>query len=207
MKILSLLCLCCLGLAAEDQVQFQPGVLAKVYACGAFSGKLWWQEYKDTSNLWPIDKLPDSPGEILRLKELPIVDATPLPQLAKDGIPSYLVNPKTGILRGVNFYAVEFEGYFSAPIEGVYTLVITSDDPIEVFIEGKSVCKSDYAADPIYGPTLTGQDRGGNPNGSVVAVDQGADPRLKAYSATIQASLRLAPNKWLSCRSADRLTG
>lgn len=194
MKFLVILILGAAALVAEDQVQFQPGVLAKIYACGAWSGKLLWNDYTDSSGLWPIKVLPDSPGEILRLKELPVVEATTLTQLRKNIAPSLLVNPKSAILRGQNFYAVEFEGYLIAPTEGIYTVVISCDDPYEVYMEGKLIVKSEWAADPKLGPVLSGDPF--NPEQCRVPDGSENDVHLVGSTATKQASVQLSPNKF-----------
>ena len=189
------------ALAAEDQVQFQPGVLAKIYACGSFTGTITFNAMTDTSGNWPIKNLPDSPGEIQRLREFPIVEATSLKRLNSGSLPSYLVTPKTSILRDINYYAIEFEGYFLAPLDGVYTLVVNSDDPIDLFIEAKSVLKSEYSVSPIIGPTLDGAELR-SPHTENLAYDSWVNEkdfensRIVASAATLQASVRLSPNKY-----------
>lgn len=191
MRIFLSVILACTLAQAEEQVQFQPGVLAKIYACGAYTGTMDWQNMSvDTSNAWPIKALPDAPGEVQRLREFPTIEATPLTEMAK-GVPaSKLVKPKTNILTGINYYAVEFEGYLLADMEGVYTLVVTSDDPVQIFIEGKSILNDFFEANPI----LLGVKYNGGPN--EVPDAEVNNPLIIPSVNTSQASFKLSPNKY-----------
>ena len=178
---------------AEETVQFQPGVLAKIYACGRLPAEtpLAWNKAPVDVPEWPIKALPDSPVEVLRLKELPLVDATSMNEIAnKKGEPSRLVASKADVLRGCHFYAVEFEGYYLSPLDGVYTIGVTSDDPVTVFIEGKQVLSSEFVASMIHGPGINDRE----PNNW--QVDKLDDPRLVPSVSTAQGSVHLAPNKY-----------
>ena len=188
-----LLCFVLLSPAiAEDQIQFQPGVLAKIYAVGVYpqDAKLTWNEMKADVPGWPIKELPDAPVEVLRLKELPTVEATSLKDIAAKGEPTRLVTSKSGVLRGCNFYAVEFEGYLQSTIDGVSTIGITSDDPVEVFVEGKRILNSDFSASPVRGPSAKESER------SFWPVESLDNPILVPDVATAQGTFRLSPNKF-----------
>ena len=180
------------SVVAEEQVQFQPGVLAKVYAIGTYpqDAKLTWNEMKPDVPGWPIKELPDAPVEVMRLKELPIVEATSMKDIAAKGEPSRLVTSKSGVLRGCNFYAVEFEGYLQSTTDGISTFGITSDDPVEVFVEGKRILSQEFSASPITGPTFRDRETANWPTESL------DDPRLVPSLATAQGSVRLSPNKY-----------
>lgn len=155
-RTLALVALLAVNVIAEETVAFQPGLLAKIYVCGKYPEESIadWDKIKLDVADWPIKALPDAPAEIQRLRELPEVEPTSLEAIfTKRADPNYLVPTKSGIMRGVNFYAVEFEGYYFAAQEGLYTVTVTSDDPVDVFIEGKLVLRSEFAANPIEGPT------------------------------------------------------
>jgi hypothetical protein len=179
---------------AEETVVFQPGCLAKIYVCGKYSDnyELKQTKFKDDVPEWPIKVLPDAPVEVLKLKELPVVEATPLAKIwgKNKAVPSRLVESKADVLRGANFYAVEFEGYLQATVAGIHTIGIVSDDPIEVFVEGKSILKSDISVSPIEGPSKNGDDKlwPGNE-----LEDQ---PALVASVTASQGSFSVSPNKW-----------
>ncbi len=176
----------------EEQVQFQPGVLAKIYAVGRYpqEAKLAWNEVKADVPGWPIKELPDAPVEVLRLKELPVVEATSMTDIAAKGEPSRLVTSKLGVLRGCNFYAVEFEGYLQSTTEGISTIGVTSDDPVDVYVEGKRILSSGFSASPITGPTFKENETANWPKDSL------DDQRLVPSVATAQGSIRLSPNKF-----------
>ena len=185
-------CVILTSVVAEEQVQFQPGVLAKVYAIGTYplTAKLTWNEMKPDVPGWPIKELPDAPVEVMRLKELPIVEATSMKDIAAKGETSRLVTTKSGVLRGCNFYAVEFEGYLQSTIDGISTIGITSDDPVDVYIEGKRIINLEFSASPITGPTFKESEATNWPTASL------DDPRLVPAVATAQGSVRLSPNKF-----------
>jgi hypothetical protein len=145
--ILSLLAVAVPLTAAE--VTYEPGCLAKIYVVGRVVGdanEVPPGTDKDNQKLWPITALPDSPAETLKLSALPAVDV-----VASDpnngGNPNTLVRSRSGILRDVNYYAVEFEGWFKAEQDGIYTLSVQSDDPVEVYVEGKAILRSTFVAD------------------------------------------------------------
>ena len=184
-----------LQMLAEETVVFQPGCLAKIYVCGKYADKneLTWEKFKDDVPEWPIKVLPDAPVEVLKLKELPIVDATPLHKIWDQkikAVPSYLVQSKSDVLRGVNFYAVEFEGYLQTAVAGIHTIGIVSDDPVEVFVEGKSILKSDISASPIDGPSKNGNER------MWPEKEMEDQPTLAASVTASQGSFNVSPNKW-----------
>lgn len=138
-----------LPLYAADEVTYEPGCLAKIYVIGRVMGdanELPDGSDKENLKLWPIVSLPDSPAETLRLNGLPAVTAVPA-DANNGGHPNALVRSRTGILRDANYYAVEFEGWFKADQDGVYTISVQSDDPVEIYVEGKSVAKSTFTAD------------------------------------------------------------
>jgi hypothetical protein len=182
-----------LQMLAEETVVFQPGCLAKIYVCGKYPDKyeLTHDKFKDDVPEWPIKVLPDAPAEVLKLKELPVAEATPLSKIwdKTKAEPSRLVQSKADVLRGANFYAVEFEGYLQATVAGVHTIGIVSDDPVEVFVEGKSVLKFDFCASPIDGPRQ---------NGSMQwdARQLEDQPALIAATMASQGSFSVSPNKW-----------
>ena len=183
-----------LQMLAEETVVFQPGCLAKIYVCGKYSDKyeLTHDKFKDDVPEWPIKVLPDAPVEVLKLKELPVVDATPLSKIwdKTKAEPSRLVESKAGVLRGANFYAVEFEGYLQATGAGVHTIGIVSDDPVEVFVEGKSILKSDISASPIDGPSKKDENK-------CWPISELEDqPALVATVTASQGSFNVSPNKW-----------
>jgi hypothetical protein len=101
-----------------------------------------------------------------------------------------LVQSKTDVLRGANFYAVEFEGYLQTTASGIHTIGIISDDPVELFVEGKSILKSDTAASPIAGPSQRAETQYWEKD---KLEDQ---PTLAASTTASQGSFNVSPNKW-----------
>ena len=196
--ILATALVCPIALHAEA-VSFSPGCLAKVYVIGNFppdpeakkDSPLAQVSERQMKGLWPITVLPDGPVEILRLPNLPTVTATPLSKIClASEPPNHLVESKTGILSNVNVYAVEFEGYFQAPKDGVYTFGAISDDPVEIYIEGNKVAESTFAADISDGPRY-----GKRTDDFVSDVDVKAD-RALGTTASAQGSVKLAPGRW-----------
>lgn len=183
-----------------ETVSFSAGCLAKIYVIGNFpfdpdSGKsspVAIVTEKQLKGLWPIENLPDGPVEILRLPNLPTVNAVPLSKLClASESPNHLVESKSGILTNVNVYAVEFEGYFQAPKEGVYTFGAISDDPVEIYIEGNKIAESTFAANLSDGPHWGAE----NANDMVHEINIKAD-RVLGTTAALQGSAKLAPGRW-----------
>ncbi len=196
---LILLCVTLAPLAAET-VTFQPGCLAKVYALGSLpAGKPpTWNTVTDDPKIWPIKALPDAPSEILRLKALPEVDVTPLEDVIFKNIsPSMLVTAPS--LTGINYYAVEFEGYFLATREGVYGFAATSDDPVKIIVEGQLIGESTYSADPTDGPREFG-DEGTYGGTWWRESSMRQDPPVQAFrqgsAGAAQGAVSCAPNRW-----------
>ncbi len=126
---------------AEDAVTYEPGCTAKIYVIGRHNE----HEKKENDKLWPIKALPDAPSETIRLPGGPNIETDPSDK-TNNGYPNYLVRSKLGLLKDVNYYAVEFEGWVQAKADGVYTISTQSDDPVEIFMEGKPVLRSDFFA-------------------------------------------------------------
>lgn len=190
---------CPFALHAEA-VTFSPGCLAKIYVIGNFlpdpdagnSPPLAVVTEKQMKGLWPINTLPDGPMEVLRLPNIPIV-AAPVASNVCYGLeePNHLIESKTGILNNVNVYAVEFEGYFLASKEGLYTFGALSDDPFEIYVEGNKVAESSFAANMSEGP------RSGNrPDDAVIDGDLKKDDSFPCSSNSAQGTTKLAPGRW-----------
>lgn len=126
---------------AEDTVTYEPGCTAKIYVIGRFE-----KDQKENDKLWPIKALPDAPSETVRLTGGPNVETNPSDKTNNNGHPNYLVRSKLGLLNDVNYYAVELEGWVQAKTDGVYTISLQSDDPVEIFMEGKSIVRSEFIA-------------------------------------------------------------
>lgn len=184
--------------ADSPAVQFQPGCLAKIYPMGKLIEPTHWNVFKDNKDCWPITTLPDAPTEILRLPSLPTVEAINLDRIwKKREDPSRLVESKMGCLRDINYYVVEFEGYFLAPQEGSYSFTVTSDDPVALYIEGNLLAQHVQAANPTESPSLAaGQ--------NAVLPDDLADSHLVPSTWTAQGTASMTPNRWyhlsLVCR-------
>jgi len=192
---LILLCVTLSPLAAET-VTFQPGCLAKVYALGSLPvGKqLAWNEVNDDEKAWPVKVLPDAPSEILRLKSLPEVDVTPLEDIILKRLqPSVLVNATC--LTGINYYAVEFEGYFLAGQEGVYGFGVTSDDPVKIIVEGQLIGESSYSANPVAGPVEYG-DSGPFWLEADIKPDAPSPDLRRGSAGAALGAVSCAPNRW-----------
>ncbi len=181
---------CCTLLAAGDAdpvVTWVPGCLAKVYACGtAEVGN--GQEVKPGAG-WPIKALPDSPGEVLLLPAVPTVESPTAVDLFIKTAPTNVLLPKSKMLAGVNFYAVEFEGYYLAASEGVYAIAAASDDPLEIYVEGKLIAKDETFADPNKGRMYHERDW------VKTEVIKGTDPPTMATHA-LHGSVKLSPNRY-----------
>jgi PA14 domain len=182
-----------------ESVSFSPGCLAKIYVIGNFpldpeakkKSPLMAVTEKQMKGLWPIVTLPDGPVEILRLPQMPTVAALPISKLCLESEqPNHLVESKTGILTNVNVYAVEFEGYFLAAKEGIYTFGAISDDPVEIYVEGNKIAESTFAADLSDGPRI-----GDNAEDLVNEVDVKAN-RVVGTTSSTQGSVKLAPGRW-----------
>lgn len=172
----------------DQVVTWSPGCLAKIYVCG----KAEVAEGRDVrpGPSWPIKALPDSPAETQMLTALPAVDFPPGPDVfAKMLPPPYLVTKSKVLTGGVNFYAVEFEGYFLSTSEGTYTFSAETDDPVEIYLEGNAVAKHDFSANPNYGKKSRRGDDWWHK-------DWMLDPGLKPETAVAQGSVRLAPNRY-----------
>ncbi len=190
-KIVILIACSLVVLSAADTdatVSWAPGCLAKIYLCG--KAEVPEGNEVRAGSAWPIKALPDAPAEVLQLPNLPQVDAPPASDLANKGTESnpLVVSKKRVLDLSTNFYAVEFEGYYLSTTDGVYTIAVTSDDPVELFVEGKSLLKSDVSANPNLG--RVGQ------YGDYWAADKLNSPNLLPETTAVQASLRLAPNRY-----------
>lgn len=191
---------CCATLAGGDAdtvVTWVPGCLAKIYVCGT-------AEIRDGKEVkagpaWPIKALPDSPAEVLLLTSVPTVEPPSAVELFTKSAPTNVLLSKSKTIPGVNFYAVEFEGYLLAPIEGVYAVAAASDDPLEIYVEGKLIAKGDSSADPNQGRMFS-SDRT-----DAVSIDQvkGVDPPTIAMHA-VQGSVKLAPNRYYHVSVVNR---
>jgi len=184
--------------ADSPAVQFQPGCLAKIYPMGKLIEPTQWNVFKDNKDCWPITTLPDAPTEILRLPSLPTVEAINLDRIwNKVEDPSRLVESKMGCLRDVNYYAIEFEGYFLAPQEGTYSFTITSDDPVALYVEGNLLAQHTQAASPTECPSLNAGETG-------VTKDYLTDSHLIPSIWSAQGTASMTPNRWyhisLMCR-------
>lgn len=126
------------GFTADEPVTYEPGCLAKIYVIGMSN------DYND-KRFWPIQAVPDTPSEVIRLREGPNIEGGRDPE--NNSLPNRLITSKIGILNEVNFYVVEYEGWLGCKNEGIYTLSAQTDDPIEIFVEGRSVIKTDHAAE------------------------------------------------------------
>ena len=135
------------SLSAADAVTYTPGCMAKIYVIGRAPNP-GSPDSPDNKQMWPIRALPDTPSETLHLSGGPDIETNPADS-ANKGFPNYLVRSELGILNGVHFYAVEFEGWVLAKVDGIYTISTQSDDPVEVFIEGKAMIRSDFTANPL----------------------------------------------------------
>ena len=178
-----------LGAVENDAtVSWVPGCTAKIYLCG--KAEVPEGNEVRAGSAWPIRALPDAPAEVLQLPNLPQVDAPPASDLANKSAESnpLVVSKKRVLDLSTNFYAVEFEGYYLSMAEGVYTIAVNSDDPVELFVEGKSLLKSDFSANPNLG--RVGQSNDGWQS------DKLANPNLLPETVSVQASLRLAPNRY-----------
>lgn len=176
-------------LAADGDpvVTWTPGCLAKIYVCG----KAEVAEGRDikTGPAWPIKSLPDSPAETLMLQNIPAVEPPAPSEMFAKNIPANYLLPKSKLLTGgVNFYAVEFEGYYLAPIDGIYTFSVESDDPVTIFVEGKQVAINEFAANPSLGRKSTDADWWHK--------DLLNDPQVKIETALTQGSVRMSPNRY-----------
>lgn len=189
----AVLCASPIALHAET-VSFSPGCLAKIYVIGQFKLErktLDGVSITELNGLWPITTLPDAPAEVQRLPTFPAIKATPLAKILFEGAePNYLVNSKAGVLKDVNIYAVEFEGYFQSPVEGVYTFTVTADDPTELYIEGNKIIATETAANLSDGPHMN------SGNSDWVHFESVKTNLVDISTQTVQASSRLAPGRW-----------
>ena len=126
------------GFAADEPVTYESGCLAKIYVIGKSNDP-------DDKRFWPVQAIPDTPGEVIRLREGPNIEAKGVDP-ENENQPNRLVSSKIGLLSQVNFYVVEYEGWVGTKAEGVYTLSAQLDDPVEIFIEGRSVLKLDFSS-------------------------------------------------------------
>jgi PA14 domain len=178
-----------------EAVTFSPGCLAKIYVIGEFKMErktLDGVSTAELNGLWPITTLPDAPAETQRLPSFPAIKATPLNKIVYENAdPNYLVNSKAGVLKNVNIYAVEFEGYFQSPVEGIYTFTITADDPTELFIEGNKITATQQVANLSDGPR-----RISNVDYDWVSADAVKTNLVDITTETVQGSAKLAPGRW-----------
>lgn len=193
LPLLAVLCATPIALHAEA-VTFSPGCLAKIYVIGQFKLErktLDGVSQVEMNGLWPITTLPDAPAEIQRLPAFPAIRATPLNKIIFEGAePNYLVNSKAGVLKDVNMYVVEFDGYFQSPVEGVYTFTMTTDDPTEFYLEGNKIVATEAMADLSDGPRFN------NADNDRVPTDAIKNNKLDIVTQSVQGSARLAPGRW-----------
>jgi PA14 domain len=177
-----------------EAVTFSPGCLAKIYVIGQFKMErktLDGVSTAELNGLWPITTLPDAPAETLRLPAFPAIKATPLSKIIYENAePNYLVTSKAGVLKNVNIYAVEFEGYFQSPVEGIYTFTVTADDPTELFIEGNKIAATEQTAKLSDGPRRNSRDD------DWVSADATKNNLVDTSTDTVQASVKMAPGRW-----------
>ena len=114
----------------EDLKDYYSGCLAKLYVMPA----------------WPIEKLPDTPGETF-LFDQPIDIEAVAEVEEQGGFPNALVTSPNNILLQQSYYAVEFEGLYIAKDDGVHSFSVESDDPFELYIEGQKVMASEFSVE------------------------------------------------------------
>lgn len=134
-----------------------------------------------TSKVWPIGQLPEAPAEVVKLPSLPVVRSN------FDGRAggNLLVASALGILDDAHYYAVVFDGYFFSADEGKYGFTITSDDPIQTWIEGTEIpgLKSDFT---VLAPEVRG-------DSAIRAIEQMV---VTPKTATVSDSVLLGANRW-----------
>ncbi len=185
LRALTLAALATLPATAAD-FTLQPGVITKIYALGVApkSGG----DVVDYGKEWPAKVLPDAPGEILILPQIPRVrPPSPKKYFEENAESNLLITPKTSILHGVNFYTVEFEGFLQSTSEGVYSIGVTSDDPVKVFIEGRQILSQDEFANPNFGRTRDNEEWFNR--------DQTDHPDCRIQTFSTQGSALLSANK------------
>lgn len=191
--LLLILAMCVHAADNGKPVTWSPGCLAKVYLCGSIDTKEYPSpDFKDVdpAKLWPDKKLSEGAAETLRLNALPEVEPPSLKDyLKQDGLQSNVLLPQSKALAaGVHFYTVEFEGYLFTSDAGVYTITVQSDDPVEVYVEGRLVANQESWADPKM--MFTGQ------FGDSFALEFCTSPLLKPTVSSRQGAIRCSPNRY-----------
>lgn len=191
--LLAILPVCAHAGDSDQPVTWSPGCLAKVYLCGSIDTREYPSpdfDKVDPAKLWPDQKLPEGPAETIQLTTLPEVEPPALKDYLKQNeLQSNVLMPQSRSLSSrVHFYAIEFEGYLFAGDAGIYTITVQSDDPVEVFVEGRPVAKQEAWADPRL--RFTGQ------RGDSFTQEFCTSSLLKPTTFSCQGAFRCSPNRY-----------